>query len=406
MRRDNSHHLVAAAQRRRADTLERARQALQELGETGQRHTVTQIAAHAGVSRSWLYAQPELRDQLRRLTAISEPRPIGTRPNRARLRRLAAATPHPRTRTHPRTRRRKPSTAQPDRTPARTTPRQPHRRHPRHGHRPRRKHPAHAAKQPNPPKITLARFSSRSPAKPLELRGLFGRHPRTRTVVDLGLAHPLAQRLGVPTPSTRHRPHRRPLGLVLTADLGHHPHRPPRSPIPNMPATAVIAAHCDGYCGRTSATMRTARSRSSSGYLLGRPITRILPRSGVSGNPGTAHGDLWPPHCGTAPNARGGYLTACSSNGGVWSCPCDGVKGFGRRCASSISRPDLEGSSRTLMSLGPGDDIINDGPDRRQLNPSQIERTPEISWSWNHSGEPLTHDESFVPPNRTVHKHP
>jgi hypothetical protein len=31
-----------------------------------------QIAAHAGVSRSWLYGQPELRDQLRWLTAISE----------------------------------------------------------------------------------------------------------------------------------------------------------------------------------------------------------------------------------------------------------------------------------------------------------------------------------------------
>ncbi|TVS84213.1 DUF6262 family protein [Mycobacterium helveticum] len=73
MRRDNSHHLLAAAQRRRADTLQRARQALHELDETGQRRTVTQIAAHAGVSRSWLYAQPELRDQLRRLTAISEP---------------------------------------------------------------------------------------------------------------------------------------------------------------------------------------------------------------------------------------------------------------------------------------------------------------------------------------------
>ena len=72
MRRDNSHHLVAAAERRRADTLERARHALQELGETGERRTVMQIAAHAGVSRSWLYAQPELRDQLRRLTAISE----------------------------------------------------------------------------------------------------------------------------------------------------------------------------------------------------------------------------------------------------------------------------------------------------------------------------------------------
>jgi Family of unknown function (DUF6262) len=80
MRRDNSHHLVAAAQRRRADTLERARQAMQELGETGQRRTVTQIAALAGVSRSWLYAQPELRDQLCRLTAISEtPEPAPAR---------------------------------------------------------------------------------------------------------------------------------------------------------------------------------------------------------------------------------------------------------------------------------------------------------------------------------------
>jgi hypothetical protein len=73
MRRDNSQHLIAAAQRRRADTLERARQALHELDETGQRRTIVQIAAHADVSRSWLYAQPELRDQLHRLTAISEP---------------------------------------------------------------------------------------------------------------------------------------------------------------------------------------------------------------------------------------------------------------------------------------------------------------------------------------------
>ena len=72
MRHDNSHYLLAAAQRRRADTLQRAHTALQELGETGQRRTVTQIAAHAGVSRSWLYAQPELRDQLHRLTAAPE----------------------------------------------------------------------------------------------------------------------------------------------------------------------------------------------------------------------------------------------------------------------------------------------------------------------------------------------
>jgi hypothetical protein len=73
MRHDNSHHLIAAAQRRRADTLQRARQALQDLGDSGQKSTVTQIAAHAGVSRSWLYAQPDLRDQLRQLSATPQP---------------------------------------------------------------------------------------------------------------------------------------------------------------------------------------------------------------------------------------------------------------------------------------------------------------------------------------------
>lgn len=73
MRHDNSHHLIAAAQRRRDETLQRAHQALQDLGDTGQQRTVTQIAAHAGVSRSWLYTQPELRDQLRQLTAAPQP---------------------------------------------------------------------------------------------------------------------------------------------------------------------------------------------------------------------------------------------------------------------------------------------------------------------------------------------
>jgi len=73
MRHDNSHHLIAAAQRRHADTLQRARQALQDLGDSGQKSTVTQIAAHAGVSRSWLYAQPDLRDQLRQLSATPQP---------------------------------------------------------------------------------------------------------------------------------------------------------------------------------------------------------------------------------------------------------------------------------------------------------------------------------------------
>lgn len=72
MRRDNSRHIIAAAQRRRADTLARARQALHELGKTGKRHTIAQIAAYAKVSRSWLYAQPGLRDQIRQLTTVPD----------------------------------------------------------------------------------------------------------------------------------------------------------------------------------------------------------------------------------------------------------------------------------------------------------------------------------------------
>ncbi|MET0994170.1 MAG: DUF6262 family protein [Mycobacterium sp.] len=77
---DNTRHLVAAAQRRRTDTLDRARKTLQELGETGQRHTVTAIAARAGVSRGWLYAQAELRDDIRRLTtAATAPAPAADR---------------------------------------------------------------------------------------------------------------------------------------------------------------------------------------------------------------------------------------------------------------------------------------------------------------------------------------
>ena len=68
MRSNNTHHLLAAAQRRRDSTLERAQRTLRELSETGQRYTVIDIAARAGVSRAWLYAQIGLRDQIRQLT--------------------------------------------------------------------------------------------------------------------------------------------------------------------------------------------------------------------------------------------------------------------------------------------------------------------------------------------------
>lgn len=42
----------------------RARQALTELENTGQAITISAVAAHAGVSRAWLYTQAGLRDQI------------------------------------------------------------------------------------------------------------------------------------------------------------------------------------------------------------------------------------------------------------------------------------------------------------------------------------------------------
>ena len=77
---DNTHHLVDAAKRRSADTLHRAHKTLRELGETGQRYTVTDVAARAGVSRAWLYAHTELHDDLRRLTTTATKPPPATTP--------------------------------------------------------------------------------------------------------------------------------------------------------------------------------------------------------------------------------------------------------------------------------------------------------------------------------------
>jgi uncharacterized protein involved in type VI secretion and phage assembly len=61
---DNAHYLVEHAKQRRQETLERAHRALAELAETGQSVTVAELASRAGVSRSWIYTQPELRDQI------------------------------------------------------------------------------------------------------------------------------------------------------------------------------------------------------------------------------------------------------------------------------------------------------------------------------------------------------
>ena len=61
MRADNTGHLVAAARSRAEQTRQRAVAALRRMDSTGTPISVEALARHAGVSRSWLYAQADLR---------------------------------------------------------------------------------------------------------------------------------------------------------------------------------------------------------------------------------------------------------------------------------------------------------------------------------------------------------
>jgi hypothetical protein len=99
VRADNSAHIIAAARRRADDARRRAAAALRSLDASGQPVTFSTVAAAASVSRSWLYAQVDLRGQIERLrtrqkpAASSPPVPDRQRATTASLlRRLEAAT--------------------------------------------------------------------------------------------------------------------------------------------------------------------------------------------------------------------------------------------------------------------------------------------------------------------------
>jgi hypothetical protein len=64
---DNFHHVIAAAQRRAQQTRQRAVTALRRMDATGQHITFDTVAGEAGVSRSWLYAQDDLRAEIEQL---------------------------------------------------------------------------------------------------------------------------------------------------------------------------------------------------------------------------------------------------------------------------------------------------------------------------------------------------
>jgi hypothetical protein len=99
MRADNSRHLLTAAQKRAEQTRRRAVAALRRLDAAGATITFDGVAREAGVSRSWLYAQADLRSEIERLRARHQAQPADrVPPQRQRasdpslLRRLQAAT--------------------------------------------------------------------------------------------------------------------------------------------------------------------------------------------------------------------------------------------------------------------------------------------------------------------------
>ncbi len=99
MRADNSRHLITAAQQRAEQTRRRAVAALRRMDATGKPITFEHLAREAGVSRSWLYTQADLRLEVERLRArhhAQSPSPVPPQRQRASdsslLRRLEAAT--------------------------------------------------------------------------------------------------------------------------------------------------------------------------------------------------------------------------------------------------------------------------------------------------------------------------
>lgn len=97
MRADNTAHLITAAQRRHELTRAKAIRALRELDQAGSQITFEAVARQAEVSRSWLYAEPDIKDQIQQLRALGDRTPNTPLPSRQRctdtslLHRLAVA---------------------------------------------------------------------------------------------------------------------------------------------------------------------------------------------------------------------------------------------------------------------------------------------------------------------------
>jgi hypothetical protein len=67
--------IVAAARQRHEYTRAKAIQALRELDRAGTAITFETVARTARISRSWLYTQPDIRAEIQRLRAATQPAP-------------------------------------------------------------------------------------------------------------------------------------------------------------------------------------------------------------------------------------------------------------------------------------------------------------------------------------------
>jgi hypothetical protein len=84
MRADNSIHLITAAQQRHEYTRAKALAAMHELDRAGAVLNFESVARHAGVSRSWVYTQTDIKDEIRRLRAQHRLEPSTPLPARQR----------------------------------------------------------------------------------------------------------------------------------------------------------------------------------------------------------------------------------------------------------------------------------------------------------------------------------
>nr|WTB31723.1 DUF6262 family protein [Streptomyces sp. NBC_00830] len=84
MRADNTQHIVDAARQGSEYTHAKAVQALRALEAAGEPVTFETVAKQAGVCRSWLYAQPDLRAEIEQLRAGQRRAPTSLVPARQR----------------------------------------------------------------------------------------------------------------------------------------------------------------------------------------------------------------------------------------------------------------------------------------------------------------------------------